>query len=144
MPKPPGFRPEPYKSYFAFVRSRNRRREPIRGRLVRRAPLLVALGTVLALSGCDDGVSGAEGAQTISGETFVDVMVALRSSPLLDPSGYLPVGVPEQILTEHGVSPDAMRRFVEVHGSNVPLMTEIWAKVDSLVTEARRAREPES
>lgn len=104
------------------------------------AALVIALGT----SACAGDASSPDRGSTISAQTFVDAMVALRTSPLLDRSGYLPAGVPEQILTEQGVSPADMRKFVEVHGSDVPLMTEIWNAVDAGVAEARRATEPQS
>jgi hypothetical protein len=81
---------------------------------------------------------------TISAETFIDVMVALRTSPLLDSSGYLPPGASERILAEHGVSPDDMRGFVEVHGTDVPLMTDIWSAIDARIAEAGRTTSPES
>jgi hypothetical protein len=105
---------------------------------------VIAAMIVLGTTACGNSEASGGGGAVISTETFVEVMVALRTSPLLGPAGYLPVGAPERILSEHGVSPEDMRRFVEVHGSDVPFMAEVWSAVDDGVTEARRATSPES
>jgi hypothetical protein len=69
-------------------------------------------------------------------------MVALRTSPAMGPSGFLPTGEPERILAERNLTPEDIRRFVEVHGSNVPMMTDVWTEIESRVAEAREVTAP--
>ena len=103
-------------------------------------PALIAL----TLAGCGDGVPGVGAAPTVSSEIFVEAVVELRTSDLLDDSGYLPEGEPERILEERGLEPDDLRRFVEEHGGDVPLMAGLWEEIDRRVSEARTPNAPES
>lgn len=112
--------------------------------MLRAARSVACLTAVLLGAACGDGAASAGGAPTISREAFVEVMVDLRTSPLLDPSGLLPSGEPERILEENGVTAEQMRSFVEVHGGDVPFMAEVWTEIDARVVEARRATEPRS
>jgi len=80
--------------------------------------------------------------ETIPSDSFVEAMVALRTSPVMGTSGFLPAGEPERILGEHGLTPEDLRRFVEVHGANVPMMTDLWTQIESRVAEARGVTEP--
>ena len=64
-------------------------------------------------------------------------MVALRTTGLLDASGYLPEGEPEQILAEQGLVPDDLRRFVETRGRDVVFMSSLWDEIERRVNEIR-------
>ena len=91
-----------------------------------------------ALASCQAGPEGAtDGRGAISSEAFVEAMVALRTPDLLDQSGYLPEGEPEQILGEHGLVPDDLRRFVEARGTDVALMAALWNEIERRVNELR-------
>lgn len=96
----------------------------------------VAVLGMLALGSC--GPETSQGAaDTISAEAFVEAVTALRTSELLDSSGYLPEGEPERILAEHGLVADDLRRFVEAHGEDVPMMAAIWEEIELRVNEIR-------
>jgi hypothetical protein len=111
-----------------------------RNRTGRRPSLPVALFVALFAVGC--GEATPQAAQTIPTEAFVDAMVALRTSPVLGTSGFLPAGEPERILSERGLTPEDLRSFVEVHGANVDMMTDVWTEIESRVAEARGVTEP--
>ena len=110
------------------MKPRNRRAAP-----VVRVALFVAAFIVAACG--DQAPSVAPDA--ISTEAFVEAMVALRTSPVIGTSGFLPQGEPERILGERGLTPEDIRRFVEVHGANVPMMTDVWTEIEARVAEAR-------
>ena len=103
---------------------------------------VAAIALALSLGSCGGGVPSGGSGPTISSESFVKVMVQLRSSALLHSSGYLPEGEPERILEENGLVADDLRRFVEIHGVDVPLMASLWQEIDQRVNEARALREP--
>ena len=67
----------------------------------------------------------------------MEAMVALRTSELLDTSGYLPEGEPERILAERGLVPDDLRRFAEAHGRDVVFMSSLWDEIERRVNEIR-------
>ena len=110
------------------MKSRNRRAAP-----VVRVALFVAAFMVVACGGDAPPVAP----DSISTEAFIEAMVALRTSPLIGTSGFLPQGEPERILGERGLTPDDIRRFVEAHGADVPMMTDVWTQIESRVAEAR-------
>ena len=97
-----------------------------------RLPTLLA---ACAIVSCEAGPGGDR--ETISPESFVEAMVALRTSGLLDASGYLPEGEPEQILAEQGLVPDDLRRFVETRGRDVVFMSSLWDEIERRVNEIR-------
>ena len=96
---------------------------------------LPALLAACAIVSCEAGPGGDR--ETISPESFVEAMVALRTSSLLDASGYLPEGEPEQILAEQGLVPDDLRRFVETRGRDVVFMSSLWDEIERRVNEIR-------
>jgi hypothetical protein len=102
------------------------------------------LGVLLLVAflagGCSEPPT--EAAQTIPTDSFIEAMVALRTSPVMGSSGFLPAGEPERILGERGLTPEDVRLFVEVHGTNVPMMTDIWTEIEARVAEARGVTEP--
>ena len=95
-------------------------------------PVLLAAGTIVS---CKAGPGGES--ETISPESFVEAMVALRASGVLDASGYLPEGEPERILAEQGLVPDDLRRFAETHGGDVVFMSSLWDEIERRVNEMR-------
>ena len=117
------------------MKPRNRR-----AALLVRVALFIAAFIVVACGGEAPPVAP----DTISTEDFVEAMVALRISPVIGTSGFLPAGEPERILSERGLTPDDLRRFVEVHGANVSMMTDVWTQVENRVAEARGAVTPEN
>ncbi len=102
---------------------------------------LVLLLGALSLGSCQAGPGGGTGRSgTIGPDAFVEAIVALRSSELLDTSGFLPEGEAEQILEEQGLVPDDLRRFVEAHGKDVELMAALWNDIERRVNEIRNLR----
>ena len=95
-------------------------------------PALLAAGAIVS---CEAGPAGEGG--TISPESFVEAVVALRTSDLLDASGYMPDGEPERILAEQGIVPDDLRRFAEAHGADVVFMSSLWDEIERRVNEMR-------
>ncbi len=69
-------------------------------------------------------------------------MVQLRHSALLHSSEYLPEGEQERILKENDLVANDLRRFVEIHGMDVPLMASLWEEIDQKVNEAQALRAP--
>ena len=96
---------------------------------------LPALFAACAIVSCEAGPGGER--ETISPEAFVEAMVALRGSGLLDATGYLPEGEPERILAAQGIVPDDLRRFVEAHGGDVVYMSSLWDEIERRVNEIR-------
>lgn len=98
---------------------------------------LIALGS----AGCGGETESLGTESVITADRFIEGMVALRTAPSLGTALYLPEGEPERILGELGLEPEDLRRFVEVHGEEVPLMAEVWDEIERLVNEARVVRE---
>ena len=102
---------------------------------------LVLLLGALSLGSCQAGPGGETGRSgTIGPEAFVEAIVALRTSELLDTSGFLPEGGPEKILEEQGLAPDDLRHFVEAYGKDVELMAALWNEIERRVNEIRNLR----
>lgn len=95
-------------------------------------PVLLTVGAIVS---CETGPGGES--ETISPESFVEAMVALRASGVLDASGYLPEDEPERILAEQGLVPDDLRRFAEAHGGDVVFMSSLWDEIERRVNEMR-------
>ncbi len=103
---------------------------------------LAALALTLGLSSCDGGAPPASLVSTITPATFVEVMIQLRSSPLLDSSGYLLEEESRGILEAHGLTADDLRRFVEVQGVDVVFMANLWEEIERGINEANAVSEP--
>ncbi len=95
----------------------------------------------LLLMSCAGEPTSAGPEATISSQSFVEVMVQLRTSALLESSGYLPPGEPERILAENGLTADQLRQFVATHGENVPLMADVWEEIERRVSEGEGAND---
>jgi hypothetical protein len=86
---------------------------------------------------CSGDEVSPEEALTINRELFLSTYIDLRVAALGTDSGK--IGVPDRarILAEKGVSEEDLLEFVEVHGRNIELMSEIWTAVDSALTTLR-------
>ena len=91
--------------------------------------LVTAVGLLLLVAACDDGIPGSGPGSTIERERFIEVMVELRYEAVRSPTGRITDTARDGILGRQGLVEDDLRSFVEVHGRNVPLMTEVWAEV---------------
>jgi hypothetical protein len=99
------------------------------------SPFVFGLLALLALPACDPGFPSSEGNAPIDRETFVEVYVDLRAEAVRWDGGRLPENERDRILQEHGVTADDLRAFVQVHGRNVPYMTEVWTEVDERMAD---------
>jgi hypothetical protein len=99
-------------------------------RTVRRFAMLAILLPVLA---CDAGFPSSEGRAAIDRETFIRTYVDLRLAALEGETGRISEAERDRVLAEHGVTEDALRSFIEVHGRNVPYMNELWIEVDQRI-----------
>lgn len=99
------------------------------------SPAVFALLALLALTACDPGFPSSEGTAPIDRDTFVAVYVDLRAEAVRWDGGRLPEDERDRVLQEHGVSADDLRAFVQVHGRNVPFMTEVWTEVDERLAD---------
>ncbi len=96
--------------------------------------VLLPVLAVLAAA-CDDGIPRSEREATIDRDHFITTIVELRAVAVRTPSGRIGEPERERILSEAGVGEDDLRRYVEVHGRNVPHMNEVWAEVQLLLSE---------
>ena len=97
------------------------------------------MSLLLALAGCDLGFPSSEGEASVDRETFITVYVDLRLAALAWESARVPEAERDRILAEHGVTEDDLREFIEVHGRNVPFMTDVWHEIDARLTEELEA-----
>jgi len=102
--------------------------------------LLVALPVLQACGQEDAGPE--EGRETISAEAFVDAYVALRLAALRAPREELDLSEKARILEERNLTDEDLLRFVEVHGTDIPFMHDVWQEVDSLLRAAREGENP--
>lgn len=105
------------------------------GRVPAVASQAVLVGVVL-VAGCTRVEPRTDGRATISEEVFIEAMVALRTSFALNDQGVLAPGASEAILQEHGLTREHLETFVEVHGTDVPFMADVWARVQLAVDSA--------
>lgn len=92
---------------------------------------------VVLLSGCTRVEPVSEGGTTISEEVFIEAMVALRTSFALNAQGVIAPGASDAILQERGLTREDLETFVEIHGTNVPFMADVWARVQLAVDSAK-------
>jgi hypothetical protein len=95
------------------------------------------VGATLVLASCASQSSGPEDGSTIPRQLFVQTYVELRVAALTGTTPEITPVERERILTQAGVTEEDLLRFVEVWGSDVQLMKEVWEEVDS-VLQARR------
>lgn len=111
--------------------SDHRRRRPIL-----RGAIAIALAGTLVPVACTRIEPETERRPTISEDVFVEAMIALRTSFALDDQGVLAPGASDAILQDMGLAPEQLETFVEVHGGNVPLMADIWSRIEVAVDSA--------
>lgn len=93
---------------------------------------------ILATLGCEGADSGAPPRETISRDAFVEAYFQLRLNSLREgPGEAIDLDVRDSILGEMGVTPEELLTFVDVWGENGEVMEEVWARIDSLVRQAR-------
>jgi hypothetical protein len=97
--------------------------------------LLALILLVSVLSACDDGIPRSGQGSTIDRQQFVAAMVGLRAAAVRSPSGRVNAAQRDEILAEHGLEEEDLMRYVEVHGTNVPHMTEVWAEIQDILAE---------
>ncbi len=95
-------------------------------------PAVLAL--VLLCSGCSEGgaSSGIEG-ELIDREVFVAVYVDLRIDTLDNPGRRVDDAERDSVLVRHGVTEEQLFQFVEVHGTDVEYMRDLWADVEARI-----------
>jgi hypothetical protein len=100
--------------------------------------LSVSTTLILATLGCGGSDSGTPRQETISEDAFVEAYFQLRLNSLRDgPGETIDLDVRDSILGELGVTPDELLTFVDVWGKNGEVMEDVWARIDSLVRQAR-------
>jgi hypothetical protein len=92
--------------------------------------------TVVLLGACGGG-DATTGPTTVSRDTFIEVIVALRAAATEAGSAENYSTERERILREHGVTDSALVDFVRVHGADPRRMALIWDTI------AGRLRPPE-
>lgn len=94
---------------------------------------LVAL-LLLAAGACDPGFAEPASGETISEDTFVEVMVELRRAAAHWEFRRIPEEERNSILAEYGLGPEDLLRFAEIHGRDVPRMNRVWTRVEARLT----------
>lgn len=97
--------------------------------------LAIALLMGIGVVACGDS----ERTDVIDRETFIDTYVDLRIAALDTDSARIGAADREAILARHGVSEDDLVEFVEVYGSELEVMRDVWNEV-----EVRMDRTPEA
>ncbi|MEX1257301.1 MAG: hypothetical protein WEG36_06775 [Gemmatimonadota bacterium] len=62
-------------------------------------------------------------------------MVELRTAAVRTQMGLVTQEQRDRILSRHGVSEEELRQFADVHGANVPMMSELWSEVERRIAE---------
>ncbi len=96
------------------------------------SPLALALSVLFA--GCDSGFPASSSSNTISEDTFVEAMVELRRAAVEEEDNRIRPERRDQILQARGLANDDLIRYVDVHGTNVPLMNRVWTRIEARLT----------
>lgn len=102
---------------------------------VRWVSVLLGLGLTLPLVACDPGLPGPDQGATISEEVFVETLVELRRAAAHWERRQLPVEERDSILAARNLTPEDLLEFVEVHGTDVLSMSQIWTRVEARLTD---------
>jgi hypothetical protein len=94
-----------------------------------------------AVLACSGG-SAAPEVDTVSREAFIEAYVGLRTVGLRAPQQLLPEEDRERFLSDPGVSQDELFTFIEVHGTEVDYMRDVWNEIEERLNEMRT--EPDS
>lgn len=95
------------------------------------------LAAALPATGCSSGSSSPDAIPVISREAFVEAYVELRSASLKFPGQEISLTERDEILDRLGLTPEDLLTFVEVHGTDAELMSEIWEEVDGRFRDRR-------
>jgi hypothetical protein len=86
-----------------------------------------------------------ESPATIERETFVATYADLRVAALRTDSGWLSDAQRTDVLSRHGVTPEDLTTFADVHGPDLAFMRQLWndveVRMDSLRSPADDAEE---
>jgi hypothetical protein len=86
--------------------------------------------------------------ETISEEAFVETMVELRRAAAQWEMRRLPVEERDSVLASRNLTPEDLLEFVEVHGTDVLYMNQVWTRVEARLTgrdlESLQADVPEA
>jgi hypothetical protein len=93
--------------------------------------------TLLLVGACSRESAGVPSEETISREAFVQAYVDLRAAALANTRVTISLEERDRILREAGLTEEDLLKFVEVRGTDVQLMKEIWEEVDSLIQVLR-------
>ena len=101
---------------------------------------VAAMALALAVASCGSDTAQPVPDAVIDRTTFVETYVDLRWAAVHTPDFRITPEAREEILARHGVAPEDLVRFAEVHGRNLDRMNEVWAEVETLL----QARESEN
>lgn len=98
---------------------------------------LMLLVPLLAACGDDGAAPSAADAETISRDVFVATYVDLRLTALRSGSEEISPSARDEVLARHGVTPEDLLEFVEIHGDRVQYMKELWNEVETRIDSIR-------
>lgn len=88
------------------------------------------------------GERASEAAGTISRDVFVGTYVELRAAALHSPDGRVGPDAKAEILESNGVTEADLLQYVDVHGTRLQFMVEVWAEIDDTLRALRTADDP--
>jgi len=101
----------------------------------------LTVGLLCLLFACGgDQAPGAAG--TISRGVFVDTYVELRMTALHSPDGRVSPEAKAEILEAKGVTEADLLHYVDVHGTRLQFMVEVWAEIDDTLRALRTQDDP--
>ena len=95
----------------------------------------------LLLVSCSDGAQEEAAQETISREAFAKAYIHLRMTALQAEGQEMTLSNRNQVLDSLGLEEEDLIHFVEVHGTDVQFMRNLWEEIDSILDARRR---PES
>jgi hypothetical protein len=102
----------------------------------------IGLAGVLLIAACGgEGASATDAGGAIERELFVQTYVELRIESFDNSPQIISDGEREQVLTERGVSDEELRHFLDVHGSDVVFMRDVWADIEAQILSFLRPAE---
>lgn len=113
-------------------------------RRLRSLPLKLSRSLVfvtLLLVSCSDGAQEEAAQETISREAFAKAYIDLRMNALQAEGQEMTLAMRNQVLDSLGLEEEDLIHFVEVHGTDVQFMRNLWEEIDSILDARRR---PES
>lgn len=106
----------------------------------RRLPWTAALA-LLVVYGCDAGSTARQADGVLSDDRFVQIVVELRQGAKNAEGG--DAGERRKaILERHGVTEEDLLRYVEIRGTDVDAMVEVWSAIDKALNSDSAADRP--